>query len=221
MGTQLHLSAKEYNLLISKQGKQNSIKNIPHKSRKEPLQDVHYTYNIQFDNDIIVVTLLGKHFSKNVTNSMSLKDLMRFKTKLKNSSYHFFLLNPKMKKFCKQWDKVTIHYDIYNPRSRDTHNTDLKTFRDTFTNVGIIKDDNRTVIPFPPTEREIISKEYKIIATIRKLSSKGTKAQKVRASLNYATSLLSDNDCIALETFAKSNKIDISKALSKAINVLQ
>jgi len=220
MSTQLHISAKEYRHLMSKQGDSNYNKNIIKKEKKDPLQDVHYTYNVKFSEDVIVVTLLGKHFSKNVTNSMSLKDVMRFKTKIKDSSYHFFLLNPKMKKFCKKWDKVAIHYDIYNPRSRDTHNTDLKTFRDTFTNVGIIKDDNRTVIPFPSTEREIISKEYKIVATIRKLGTTGIKAQKIRVALNHASALLCDEDCMALESFAKDNNMDITQALSKAIKAL-
>jgi len=217
MSSQLHISAREYRRMMSEQGGFSTKKNIIKKEKKDPLKDVHYTYNVEFKKNTIIVTLLGKHFSKNVTNSMSLKDVMRFKTKLKDASYNFFLLNPKMKKFCQRWECVAIHYDIYNPRSRDTHNTDLKTFRDTFTNVGIIKDDNRTIIPFPPTEKETISKEYKIVATIRKLDTTGMKAQQIRHKIYNDIALLSDDVCLTLDNFAKENAVDIGHALTSAI----
>jgi len=181
--SQISMSAKEYREYILSIENQKQLK----KERKDPLKGVSYKYSVEFKNgNEAVVTLRGKHFSKNVTNTFSIRNRMRFKKMLKDSAYQFFILNPHMKRYCKRWNRVVIHYDIYNPKSRDTHNTDLKTFRDTFIYTGIIEDDNRQVIPFPPTEKEIISKEYKIVAYIKKIEEGSVEAYKIMNRLSLS-----------------------------------
>lgn len=167
------MSSDEYKRISSRLESYKTKPSLENKTlKKDPLHDVIYNYCVEKrDKDIIVVTMNGKHFSKNRVNAMSLRDKMRLKTLIKTSSTIFFLSNRNiLKNICNKWEKVSIHYDIYNPKSRDTNSTDLKTFRDTFTINGLIKDDNRDVIPNLPTQTEIISKEYKIVATIRRIN---------------------------------------------------
>jgi hypothetical protein len=137
------------------------------------LDDIKFTYNVEVIDAVTVrVTLLGKHLSRNrVNNNLNTREKMRYKKMMKDSAQIFFLQNRAIKAQCKKWDRVKISYDIYNPRSRDTNGTDLKTFRDTFTIYGIILDDNRKVIPELPKQREIIDKEYKVIATITDITN--------------------------------------------------
>jgi len=137
------------------------------------LGDTTYSYKVDFkSDDVAVITLSGRHFSRNRVNSMSMREKMVYKTRMKDSAKIFFMKYRHIARKCEKWDKVKIFYEIYNPKSRDTNATDLKILRDTFTEHGIIKDDNRNVIPVLPKQKEIISKNYKIVATITRIKNK-------------------------------------------------
>ncbi len=144
------------------------------RKKKSLLDGVLYKYEInKISNNSISVTLLGKHFTKNRVNSMSMRERMVLKTMIKDSATLFSLQNKKnIKRIAENWKKVKITYEIFNPKSRDTNATDLKTFRDTFTILGLIEDDNRSVVPELPRQHEIISKEYKVVATITNIEGR-------------------------------------------------
>ena len=126
-----------------------------------------FTVNIQPSEDIVIVEVVGKHYSKNVMNNWHRGTLLKYKKAIKTAFHDFFLLN---KIYFDPFDYSQIHYVVYNPKSRDddaNYNT-LKYIRDCFTVHNIIDDDSRYYLA-PSSEEEIISKEYKIKCIITRI----------------------------------------------------
>jgi len=219
------MTSAEYKKVINKlhQKKRGDyFKKATKQSSKEfrILRDTSYSYSVKFvDDDIAVITLLGQHFSKNRVNSMSMREKMVYKTRMKDAAKIFFMKNRDVAKKCMKWDRVKIFYEIYNPRSRDTNATDLKIFRDTFTINGIILDDNRKVIPILPKQKEIISPEYKIVATITRIKNgKEEEAlMKIEESLEMCSALFSPEEAQTVIDAAAKSGVSIDEFIYKQI----
>lgn len=157
------ISSKEYRELMM-QSPSHSIK----KEKINRLNEVSYSYNVLFiSEDEIEATLIGKNFSVNVIKTFSRKEEMLYKKKIHDSAYLFFLQNKKIFSSFQPFSKASVFYTAYYPKSRDCGNNDYKALQDTFVRLGLIVDDKRSVLK-RDGEREIISKEYKIVATIKK-----------------------------------------------------
>ena len=184
------------------------------RKRKSLLDGVVYKYEInKISNNSISVTLLGKHFTKNRVNSMSMRERMVLKTMIKDSATLFSLQNKKkMKRIAENWEKVKITYEIFNPKSRDTNATDLKTFRDTFTILGLIEDDNRDVIPELPKQHEIISKAYKVVATITNIEDKEKHSNRnmLAEFMQLCVDNMDEHECLKLKSEAVELNIPFS-----------
>lgn len=133
--------------------------------------EFNFECNITKDNKTYILEFKGKHFSKNVIqNRWHRGILLKYKKAIKEAAKNGFLMaNDILPK--KPLEKVEIKIEVYNPKSRDDDaNYDtLKWIRDTFTVNKLIIDDNRNVI-ISSEEKEIISKEWKIIFYIKELS---------------------------------------------------
>lgn len=156
-----HLSAQQYQeLMMMEQGFVDT-------SAKK--QKFSFVYSINFLPTGYQVILDGKHLSKNRFKSRS--DLLRFKAALNRAMEQCRLLNIARLRTITPLERASIHYDFYNPVSRDHDNNQetLKAFQDTFTKLGLIQDDKRECIG-QPTDSEVISKSYRVVATILKAS---------------------------------------------------
>lgn len=171
------LSKNKINELMKISSKKGSVniddfKNIL-KSKNQNKNEFNFETTIKNENDLYIIEFNGKHFAKNVIqNTWHRGILLAYKKAIKTSAKNAFLkaksnnilpINP--------LNEVEIKIEVYNPRSRDDDaNYDtLKWMRDTFTVHKLIIDDNREVIK-STIEKEIISKEWKIIFYIKKLS---------------------------------------------------
>ena len=110
-----------------------------------------------------IVTMTGKHLSKNRYNAMGRRDQMRYKGAIKKAlSQAALVYREEIKKHF--FEKVKIEYVVYNPRSRDddANYETLKPLRDGVVSFfKIFPDDKRSVV-LKSKEREVISRKYKV-----------------------------------------------------------
>lgn len=111
------------------------------------------------------VTLDGRHYSQNDYNAFGLRQKIAYKCAIKSAMEEFWLCSGR--KPFRTFQRADIIYNIHLVRSRDHDNNGctIKPFQDTFTTLGLIADDRRSVIDRPP-EEEIPDGSYRIVATI-------------------------------------------------------
>lgn len=172
----LELNKIKINKIIAFQKKNgfinlNNFKEIINKKSSNE-NEFNFDCNISCENNTYIVEFKGKHYAKNVIqNRWHRGILLKYKKAIKEASKNAFLF-AKSNDILKNTplNNVSIKIEVYNPKSRDDDaNYDtLKWMRDTLTVNGLLIDDNRTVIK-QTEEKEIISKEWKIIFYITKL----------------------------------------------------
>lgn len=152
------MTSKEYNELLRAKGQSKGTKRV--------LKSFSFTYSIDrytFEGkEGYEITLKGRHYSKNDTNSFSRRELIRYSKAIHKAAEEFALLNRKFIKSLVPFQKAEVEYVFFNPRSRDHDNNSqtIKHFQDTFTNLRLIIDDKRKNLSQPKEVGEIKSKEY-------------------------------------------------------------
>lgn len=121
------------------------------------------------DNDKILVTFIGRHYSKNDISSWPRRKVFAYKTSIKDA-FEIGVLANKNAIPTEPLKQVTLDIVVFNPKSRDDDNNydTLKIMRDCCTNYGIIQDDNRSVI-LELRVTEHLSKEYRVEILISRL----------------------------------------------------
>ena len=106
--------------------------------------------------------LKGRHLSTNSVNSLSFKEKLRYKTRIKNSISDAALIYRKLIPK-KAFQRVVITPTTFQSRSRDDDNLHAtsKIIRDSIVNIGFVVDDKRENLKQEATE-EVISKDWKI-----------------------------------------------------------
>lgn len=160
------MTAAEYREALKKKG------NIaPKKDKNNKRTFAVPEYKIEKIHGGYVVTLIGKTFSRNVTNKFSLGDEIRYKKSVMQGAKNYWLLNRSFVRSLVPMQKATVMYVFYNRVSRDWDNQSpvIKPFQDTFTKsmLGIIEDDSKKHLQraLPPQE-EVLGKTYKVEAYI-------------------------------------------------------
>jgi len=161
------ITSKEYNeILQGKQGKGTSSKG------KKEHKTFSFTYHVQIcvrdKMEGYKITLIGRHYSNNDTNSFSRLEIIRYNKAIHKASEEFALLNRDFIKRLKAFQKASVEYIFHNPRSRDYDNNaeTIKHFQDTFSILGFIIDDKREFLSHPKEVGECLGKEYKAEALI-------------------------------------------------------
>jgi len=153
-------------------------------SGKRKIWNFAFKYDIEMrDKSTILVTLTGRHLSKNDYDPLPL-----FDTKNKSSKHHYkkaikdasetyrlvngFFLKKLKKEGIIPIQSATVHYTFYNRVSRDHDNGSetIKRFQDTFTALGIIVDDSRKHLISDGNPDEVLinkNEEYKVVAKIK------------------------------------------------------
>lgn len=133
----------------------------------------NFEANIKKINNIYKIEVVGRHYSKNVIqNQWHRGILLRYKKSIKEAMIKAFdIIKNSGDMPILPLNKVKIEVEIYNPKSRDddANYDNIKIIRDTLTINGLIKDDNREVI-LESSEKEIISKKWKIIFIVENLN---------------------------------------------------
>lgn len=122
----------------------------------------HFSCDVEQTDYGYKICFIGKHLSLNRLNALSRKESIMYKSAFKKAQNEYWLIKGKRAKH-KTLEKVTLEYVFYNPKSRDRdNNISIKFVQDVIVRLKLISDDTRDVIIRPHTEREIISKDYKI-----------------------------------------------------------
>lgn len=151
------LSAEEYRELISGNSKSASSQEKYH---------IKFSFSAIFvksDEESTILEFTGRHCRKNEIDGWPLRKKIQYKTALKEAVQIAAI----QFKTLARYDQVTFLYEVFNPKSRDddaNFNT-LKILRDSIVSAGVITDDKRKCV-INSVEKEIISKEWKIIITI-------------------------------------------------------
>ena len=129
-----------------------------------------FTYSIESREGEYIVTLKGKHLSKNRFDSLSFKDKIRYKNAFKNAINEYKLINRKILKGLETFKKAEVSYSFYNPKSRDGdgNSENVKKFQDSLFSLGLIEDDKRSCLVCVGND-EVISKEYMMKAHIKRV----------------------------------------------------
>lgn len=174
----LELNKIKINKILSFQKKQgfidlNNFKSIINEQQKND-NEFKFDCEISKNNNLYIIEFKGKHYAKNVIqNRWHRGILLKYKKSIKEAAKNAFIyaqINNVLPK--EPLNNVSIKIEVYNPKSRDDDaNYDtLKWIRDTFTVNKLLIDDNRSVIKHTE-EKEIISKEWKIVFSILDLSN--------------------------------------------------
>jgi len=184
------LTAKEYrDIALGKKGKkakqttsltaaeyrkmQLSGKELGVKSNK-----FSFKYDAKPIRDGYLVTLTGRHLSKNDLNGSSMKRKMAYSSAIKKAVREFLLINRKRLPFVPLEGKVQVMFIFYGETERDYDNNDdtKKIFQDTLTvrhterygvGISIIEDDNPDILfPLPGSPMAIKSPEWKAEAWV-------------------------------------------------------
>jgi len=157
----------------------SSASSKTHSKSTNPYSFIYYiTTNIEQRK--ITIKLVGKHLSKNRFDSLSKWGVSGQKSyikAIKKSSYDCYLVNRKMffefkKNGLFPLKKATVEYIFYNVSSRDEdgNSETIKRLQDTFTTMGIIIDDKRSVLTSICAPREVLitrGSEYYVEAILR------------------------------------------------------
>lgn len=151
----------------------NDFKNIMSESiLSNDKNEFSFLCNISKENNTYIIEFKGKHFAKNVIqNRWHRGILLKYKKSIKDASKNGFLIARTNDILPKEpLTKVSIIIEVYNPKSRDDDaNYDtLKWIRDTLTVNKLLLDDNRSII-LDTKEKEVISKDWKIIFYVKDL----------------------------------------------------
>ena len=160
------ISSKEYRDMFLSKGSKSSKKA---KREQKRFSFIYDAVKIERGEDKgYKITLTGKHYSKNVTNSFSRLEMIRYNKAISKAAEEFALLNRTFIKKIKPFPKAFVEYTFYNPRSRDHDNNSetIKHFQDTFPVLGFIIDDKREYLSHPKEVKEVLQKEYKAEALL-------------------------------------------------------
>lgn len=154
----------------------------------------HFTYDIDVEHGAsgevvcIRITLTGKHLSKNRFDALPRRVQFRYIRAIKNAAeaaalmYRKSLLRLREKGII-PFERASVHYTFYNRVSRDHDNGSetIKRFQDTFTSLGIIRDDDRTsLVPDGAPDEVPTGKDepYRVVAVIVPLEQAGKGGRK-------------------------------------------
>jgi len=138
------------------------------KSRSDSASD--FFYHIEQKHEQYIVTVKGKHLSKNRFDSLSFKEKIQYKNAFKKAVEEYKILNMLRLKQLKTFENAEVHYVFYNPKSRDSdgNSENIKKLQDSLFSLGLIQDDKRKCLKCIGSD-EVLSKEYMMRAYIKKL----------------------------------------------------
>lgn len=148
------LSARQFRELLAMEGRQGD-------------KAFSFEYLVEVTERGYRVELIGKHLSANRYNAMPRRRQYAYKNAIKDAMERFRMANLALVKSFDTLERAKIEFTFVNPVSRDADNNHhtRKPLQDTFTRLGLIRDDKRENIG-RPVEHEVIDKQYRVVATI-------------------------------------------------------
>jgi len=153
---------KEYNIPKNASIPAHLYRKALEESTSNSRRDFRFEFElIELSHNRVHVRVIGNHLSKNVVDSLSRRDNIRYKNAFKIAAKAFYLKNHKKIRSFKRIEKGEIYFIFYSKHSRDHDNNseNIKRVQDNIVRLGFVVDDKRENLTSKKEPEEILIKK--------------------------------------------------------------